>query len=479
MMFADFSNSHGHSTPSISSIDGTRFVIAQDSYLPNSDLALPFAADAPLRSLADFATAGQTLTPETMLHVRDARVIFANYGAVLADFAPALLRHLPSPDPGGAACRQAIDEWLVGHAACVSVSQAASSAVSTPIPLDGTSRRVWRPPRYGRAAVMVDQASDAIFDVKGIGVPPDEQPWLPNSNGLMTLEEAVHEVLMEHLVFAVMQRAGVDVRPLPSYAVLDLGFDAVWHDGRAPQRATALVRRAATRPRCQWSRAVQGREMAHTLMQIELLLRSCGISASVCGAVRLRLTAADRQRRIFRDEDELTIPEDRKAAVFAAAGWSEHDVIVDGVNVQVTSDLQSRPLRARLMDFGRYSFRERFDTVMYSWFDAEYLSMNGAYLRPNDASYVQPDRECGLARFENSEPHSALFDAVDRYQSGSAERSDVAAAMRRAVHAAACLLDSAPQRAAPAPARPRSVPDSAGAGLAVAVPPEGTLAGRA
>ena len=82
MMFADFSNSHGHSTPSISSIDGTRFVIAQDSSVANSDLALPFAADAPLRSLADFATAGQTLTPETMLHVRDARVIFANYGAV-------------------------------------------------------------------------------------------------------------------------------------------------------------------------------------------------------------------------------------------------------------------------------------------------------------------------------------------------------------------------------------------------------------
>jgi hypothetical protein len=454
-------------------------VAAQDSGVANADLALPFATDAPLRSLADFATVGQTLTPETMLHVRDARVIFANYGALLADFAPALLRNLPSPDPGGAACREAIDEWLVSHSACVSVSQAASSAVSTPIPLDGTSRRVWRPPRYGRAAVMVDQASDAIFDVKGIGVPPDEQPWLPNSNGLMTLEEAVHEVLMEHLVFAVMRRAGVDVRPLPSYAVLDLGFDAVWHDGRAPQRATALVRRAATRPRCQWNRAVQGREMAHTLMQIELLLRGYGISASVCGAVRLRLTAADRHRRIFRDDEELTIPEDRKAAVFAAAGWSEHDLTVDGVNVQVTSDLQSRPLRVRLMDFGRYCFRERFDSVMYSWFDAEYLSMNGAYLRPNDASYVQPDRECGLARFENSAPHRALFDAVVRYQSGRAERSDVAAAMRRAVHAAACLLDSAPQLAVPALARSRSVPESADADCDAAVPPEGRLAGRA
>jgi hypothetical protein len=195
--------------------------------------------------------------------------------------------------------------------------------------------------------------------------------------------------------------------------------------------------------------------------------------------VRLRLTAADRHRRIFRDDEELTIPEDRKAAVFAAAGWSEHDLIVDGVNVQVTSDLQSVPLRARLMDFGRYCFRERFNTVMYSWFDAEYLSMNGAYLRPNDAFYVQPDRECGLARFENSESHRALLDAMVRYQSGRAERSDVAAAMRRAVHAVACLLDSAPPFAAPAPARPRSVPESADADCDAAVPAEERLATRA
>ena len=122
MMFADFSNSHGHSTPSISSIDGTRIVAARDSFVANSDLALPFAADAPLRSLADFATAGQTLATETMLHVRDARVIFANYGALLADFAPALFRNPPSPDASSAHVRKAIDEWLVRHAACVSVN---------------------------------------------------------------------------------------------------------------------------------------------------------------------------------------------------------------------------------------------------------------------------------------------------------------------------------------------------------------------
>ena len=55
-----------------------------------TDLDCPFAADAPVRSLAAYARAEQTLAPETMLGVRDARVIFANYGAILADFAPML-----------------------------------------------------------------------------------------------------------------------------------------------------------------------------------------------------------------------------------------------------------------------------------------------------------------------------------------------------------------------------------------------------
>ena len=98
---------------------------------------------------------------------------------------------------------------------------------------------------------------------------------------------------MEHLVFAVMQRASADVRPLPSYAVVDLGFDAVWQDGRPPGRATALVRRAATRPRCQWDRTAQSLAMARTLLRVELLLRSGGLSASVCGD---RASAPDRRR---------------------------------------------------------------------------------------------------------------------------------------------------------------------------------------
>jgi hypothetical protein len=413
------------------------------------DLNCPFAADQPVRSLAAYAATGQTLSPETMLRVQDGRVIFANYGAILADFSWILQPLLAdSRDPASM-----IDSWLVGNTAYVSTSQTtAKGTVSTPVPLDGATCTAWRPPRYGRAAVMADRsgadpAQCALFDVKGIGVPPDEQPCLPNSNGLLTLEEAVHEVLMEHLVFAVMGRTEVDVRPLPSYAVLDLGFDATWQDGRPPGRATALLRRAATRPRCQWQRADQGAAMAQTLLRLELLLRTGGLSASVCGAVRLRLTDDGAHRRIFRDDFELAVPENRKAAVFDTLGWAGHDMLVDGVNVQVTSGCMGEPLRARLMDFGRYRFEARFDAPLYAWFDADYLSMNGAYLRPNDPLYVQPHPTAGLAQFEGSDPHRALIAAVGAYQDGQMDGAGLAGALRHAITAAGACLNRAPFRA--------------------------------
>lgn len=433
------------------------------------DLSLPFVVDTPVRSLTEYAMTGQTLKGERMLGVQGARILFANYGAILTDFEPFLGRLISDVDNDAECCR-VLDRWLIENTAFVSTTQAASSLVSTPIPLDCSSRQGWRPPRYGRATVMVDRHSShigagAIFDVKGTGVPPDEDPSLPNSNGLLTLNEAVHEVLMEHLVFAIMSRLGVDVRPLPSYAVLDLGFDAVWGDGRPAQRATVLIRRPATRPRCQWERAMQGPEMARTLMHIELLLRTGGISASVCGAVRFRVTAENQHRRIFRDEFELKIPAERVTAVFETTGWRDRDLIVDGVNVQITSDLCHSPLRARVMDFGRYRFSNRFDSLLYSWFDADYQSMNGAYLRPDDPFYLQPDSDFSLFHFERSEPYSSLLTCVNQYQSGKTGPAQLAKALRSAVAAAVSLLDAGPKPFVYSKAfRARSIPLISGTG---------------
>ena len=404
------------------------------------DLNIPFVPDLPIRNLSAFNDTGQHLRPELMLGVRGAQVIFANYTALLTDFELPLAR-LGLARPQDSSALAAVEQWLVESTAYVSTSQASNSNVNTAIPLSGASRQGWRPPRYGRAALMLD-SNGAIFDVKGTGVPPDEEPHLPNSNGLLTLHEAVHEILMEHLVFAIMRRAGADVYPLPSYAVIDLGFDAIWHDGRAPQRATLLVRRSATRPRCQWERSRQGPAMARALMQVELLLRWAGISASMCGAVRLRLTKDGEHRRIYRDDDALALPEETVSNLFALAKWRGDDLLIDGVNVQITTDFTWAPLRARLVDFGRYRFVGTFDSLLYSWFDADYLSMNGVYLLPGDSFYRQPNAAFGLSNFECSQSYEQLTAVLRNYQDGNVDRTQVARVLRRAIDAGISLINN-------------------------------------
>jgi len=394
----------------------------------SKDLSMPFVDDPIICSLEAFQSTNQSLSNETMLGVQNARVVFANYQALRHDFSSATRKMSESQ----------IDEWLISNTAFVSSSQAKSSEVSTCIALNGSHREAVRPPRYGRAAVMVESQPEllctpAVFDVKGIGVPPDEAPHLPNSNGLMTLDEAVHEVLMEHIVNAIMSEAGLTISALPSYAVIDLGFDALHVNGLESQRAVALVRRSATRPSFQWQRDIQGAEVARLLMQIELLLRQAGISASMCGAVRIRLTKVLNQKRVFRDETELDIPNRRKEALFDEVNWKGEDIYIDGVNVQITSGYDCKGLQARLMDFGRYRFASDFASPLYSWVDADYLSMNGVYLSPDCPQYNAVKGKEALSDFEQHSAYMSLITAQAAYQSGDVSACQLAVALKSAI----------------------------------------------
>ena len=217
--------------------------------------------DPVLRSLASYHAQG--LSPEVMVAVANPRVIYADYDLILEDFRDHLGGLLgPSAVASPATAREAIDSWLASEVAYVSKPQASQTVTNTPIPTTAEERVVHRPPRYGRAAVICGRTlhRDAplpIFDVKGCGVPHDELPYLPNSNGLMTLEESIWEVLYEKLVSAVFRHSGLPARPIPSYAIVDLGFDALFLD-RPCQRATLLVRRAFTRPKFQWGGRIRG-----------------------------------------------------------------------------------------------------------------------------------------------------------------------------------------------------------------------------
>lgn len=409
------------------------------------DLPFPFSCDEPLRSLDAYALTGQTLDAQDMLSVQGARVVMANYRAITQDFGHFLFpQGRPSPSPAPQLCKT-IDQWLITNTAFISLSQAVNTRVSTPVIVGDECRIGWRAPRYGRAAVMCDCDRDrrgemALFDVKGCGVPNEEEPVLPHSNGLLTLNEAVHEVLFEHIVWAIAEQAGANVSGVPNYAIVDLGFDAKSPDASASQRACLLIRRAVTRPRCQWSRSYQGPDLAHALLEIEMLLRRHGVSASSCGAVRIHLTRQGQRLAALRDGERLDIPSERLERIARRVGLKEKDRVIDGVNVQIAGAIPQLTAGARIMDFGRYRFRSTFENVLYSWWDADYSNLNGELLIPTDAAYQQPIAGANLGDFAQHSRYRRLGDMVTAYERREAGRAELAASLRDAINAARSIL---------------------------------------
>lgn len=333
-----------------------------------------------MTSFDDFA--GQPLREETALAVQGASVIWLDAPAALDDFGDRLGRTEPE-----------IAARLVDTCAFVSHEQAAQSVVNTPIVTSGRIVHARRPPRYCRAAIV--DAGSALLDVKGCGIEPGDTPVLPNSNGLLTMSEALHELAMAHLAGIVLRHAGSPTRVLPIYAMIDLGFQALFHGRRPDERAVVLVRRAAPRPKFQWGEADPGPTTARELMEVELTLRRYGISASSCGAVRFVLARRDRRLAVTRDGRSIELDEECLREVARRTRLEGDEVTIDGVNVQLTCN-------GELLDFGRYRFRASFENALYSAFDRDYQNLRGHYVACGDGGYVQPSPELSLAALENT-----------------------------------------------------------------------------
>jgi len=380
-------------------------------------LELPFAIGTPTRSLGDYLASGQTLSEETFLGVAGAQILLANYDLLRADFPQAWF---------GSQRQEDIQSWLLDTAAVVSTSQAAATGINTSIALDQRHRLGVRPPRYGRAAVFFHDTKGIprpALDVKGTGVPADEIPELPHSNGLLTLDEAIHEILMEQLVLMVCRHAGATARPLPSYALIDLGFDALSPCGGEPDPAVQLLRRTATRPRCQWQRYPTPAKLAEAMLRFELLLRHYGLSASCCGAVQFSLQRTTDGLQVHRDGRQLNLqPRIYKRLARSIPLAVGQSTMIDGVNIQLASDPPD-PNRLWVMDFGRYRFRTQFDTHLYAWLDADYESLNGLFVSPDDPDFVQPDPRMSLASLPETMEYQRLQCVVRQFRRHSDPRT--------------------------------------------------------
>ena len=352
------------------------------------------------------------------------------------------LRSLPEP-ARTKVVRGITEQWLLENAGLISKAQLANTSANTEISTKCPPRTVYRPPRYGRACIApvratvlsVDGLRDAVsvagggeLDLKGVGVGPGRSPARgDHSDGLMTLENALQEYVVERLLSAILTHAGATVRTLPHYAILDTGFDGFTSAGEQFP-AGVVVRRAHLRglesdlPR--WDTAHQ-----YLVFSIELLLRRYGITSAGGHVFRIR-----------RHGDKLV------AYTWGRPTQDPHDLLnllverlrirlpfeADRVNIQMDIDDQGTEPGRQLLDFGQYRARRTFDRAVISLVCDRPMGWGGV-LMPGDAGFVQPEPALvptGRRWDEVSRPQADLFgelasEMVAAYRCGALDHHGV------------------------------------------------------
>jgi hypothetical protein len=312
-----------------------------------------------------------------VLRVAGARVVFADYALLRADF-PQLAKRSD----------QVIDQWLVRHAAVVSSPQAAQSEVNTPIATTGEWAPAFRPPLYGRALVVAPQ-SGGLLDIKGTGIGPGLRPVnVSHANGLLALGEALANIAMREAIEKIFRRANTGFSTVPEYAVLDLGFDVRNLFGAATP-ACVQVRRAHRRPVAGIELPLAGSPEQQIKLEIEILLRHYGIT-SCSGATSFLLDDASGKLAIsYADKPLPGHSDEQLAAIRRFTRYDGGKLTIEGVNVQLTRESSIRPSRATVIDFGHYSVRERFEHPVVSLVRDRLLRWGGA-LWPGEPHFPQP-----------------------------------------------------------------------------------------
>jgi hypothetical protein len=349
-----------------------------------------------LRSIAEL---DERVGTETVLRLAQPRVVFTDYEVLQHDFpelrGDALVRAHPrlartSGQKRLAATHQLIDDWLLHNAAFISERQAGQSRVNTSIQTTGERITAYRPPRYGRAVVIELRNAPGLLDLKGAGVAPDAEPaHRPHSHGLLSLSDALYDVMIQRIIDEILRRARTEFWSVPVYGLIDLGFEIVNRKGqRSP--ACIQVRRAHRRPRGAIELPASGSPEEQVKFEIEMLLRSYGLSS--CGdPSSLVVTEQDGGLQVAHGKQPVDLSDEDlreiRQRLRARDGWRHY---FDGINVQLTREVGVNPSRAQLVDFGHYTARWGFQHPVVSMV-RDQPACWGATLWPDHPLFIHPD----------------------------------------------------------------------------------------
>lgn len=353
-----------------------------------------------------------TIEPEGVVNALGARVVVANYGAIRKDFRGAFTqaffdryRDSCSDDcvRTGVPCCTLIDKWLLESSAYVADSHVKTSTLNSRIHHGKTQFIAYRPPRYGRALVIeVPDCGDSragLFDIKGAGVGPGIVPTpTSTSNGLEYLGAALADFFFAAVIDRVFARTVPGFRSLPTYAVLDLGFDLTegWN---GVQPAGLHVRRAHRRELDGNELPVSGSERERVIIQIELILRMFG------------LTTADESTSFYlrRSKDGRALT---KSGIELVARTRQEQEKLDQLlksrgrrlecaNVQIAADLSWSPPSAQFIDFGTVHPRRRFVDPLFAPAKDAFFQL-GRQILDRDGKAIQPLDKLALDPFQFS-----------------------------------------------------------------------------
>ena len=367
--------------------------------------------DTPLNCISEYKQHEINIHEERVGVISNARIVWADHKKIMRDF-PQLF-----PAYSENACPSIIYAWLKHHCAVISLPQIQWLQAQQFTLHVSDYRKAYRPPRYGRALVL--QNSDYPFfyqgnlidnnsyllDVKGVGVGPNKQPaykW--HQNGLLHLHVAIKEVIMQGLIEKIFEQEQLNVKGVPVYAILDLGFstrDRI--DGFSKfktehtARASVLVRKAHIRPPGNIELPNDNSELQQVYLAVELALRQYGLTSTGSGT-RLKITNDRTLICEYAGQCLKNLDQQRVLNFFQGLDINI-PAVFDAVNIQATRFSNNLPLDVRLIDFGHYTIKPQFDNPLLSLVNDRYLNWGGC-IYPGDQYWVdvRPNKALNFAK---------------------------------------------------------------------------------
>lgn len=376
----------------------------------------PFARGPLVRTLEELDSDNRT---DVLGRVGGARVVVADYDLLQHDFPQLRARFLLATHPHlrrlprrrrPAAIRRIIDRWLTSRAAVVSEFQARQELVNSKIEVVDGWVLGHRPPRYGRAAVVAVRAHhqylrgadrrrwaeepDGLLDLKGIGVGLGIEPHHGHhGNGLLDLGDALEDLAYEWLIQEIIRFSGSAFAVVPTYALLDAGFD-VLDRRRGPLPAAIQVRRAHRRhvggadlPECH-------SEEQRVKLEIEMLFRSFGLTS--CNPATYMTLEEENGKPLFTYAGQkVDLYSDHEIERMAQSLLGQSYREFEGINIQNSREFGVAPSTTQLVDFGHYDVRDSFEIPVVSLVRDRVLRWGGA-IPPESPHFVRPDPALAL-----------------------------------------------------------------------------------